>query len=177
MSARPLALVGPRGAGKSTVGRALAERLERPFVDLDDELVRVHDDPAIGSAGELLAALGEAEFRRREAARLEALLAERRDAPFVLATGGGVVETDAARRRLAESTDCVWLIAGAELLRRRLADDPTPRPALIGADAVSEVDQLLARREPFYRAAARFALDVGDASPEHLAEQIVERLG
>jgi shikimate kinase len=155
-----IALVGYRGAGKSTVGSALAALLGAPFVDVDRELAREGE-----GAGELLARVGEPEFRALELAATRRVLA--RPAPLVIATGGGVVETAAARALLREHAFCVWLRAPAAVLARRIARDPAFRPALTSAaDGASEVELVRARRAPLYAEVARaeVASDAGDAA-------------
>ncbi len=167
-----IALIGPRCSGKTTVGRVLARRLARPFVDLDDEVLRVGRYAGIraGSAGELLERAGRALFRDLEAT---ALRKELEPCPrIVLATGGGVVEREDNRTWLERTATCVWLSVPLEELRRRLAADPLPRPALLGADPVAEVGELLARRMPLYRAVAALVIECDREDPEEIAGRI-----
>lgn len=168
-----MALLGLRGSGKSTVGRALAARLERPFVDLDEEVARLGGAPG-ERAGELLARIGEARFRDLEEAALEEALA-RTDAP-VLATGGGVVEREANRRRLAGTARCIWLRARPEALLERIAGDPTPRPALTGLAPLEELRQLEARRSPHLAALAETTLEVEGVAVAELVESLLAHL-
>jgi shikimate kinase len=174
-SPRAIALLGLRGAGKTSVGRALALELRLPFVDLDEELAALHVEQGgtARSAGELLAALGEPAFRELEARALERVLAR---GALVLATGGGVVERAGNRERLADGARCVWLRVPADELRRRLAADPTPRPALLGGDPLAEIEALARRREPHYAALARVVLDAHGAEPAALARALAARL-
>ncbi len=153
LDARPIALVGLRASGKTTLGRALAERLCRVFVDLDEEVSR--EDAALRAtnemrpAGEILASEGEPHFRDLEERALERVLS-RTDA-IVLATGGGVVERARNRLLLRTRARCVWLDVSVEELQRRMRADPTVRPALLGRDAITEVAEIAARREPWFR--------------------------
>lgn len=166
-----IALVGLRCAGKTSVGRELARGLGLPFVDLDDELVRLHAGST--RVGELLVELGEPAFRALEQRALETTLAA---GPQVLATGGGVVERASNRALLRERATCVWLAVEPDELARRLRADPTPRPALLGDDAALEVRALLARRAPWYAEVATLRIDGGALAPRALADRIRRRL-
>lgn len=174
MGALRVALIGLRGSGKSTVGPPLARLLGAEFHDLDLELGAGGAGLGGRSAGELLAELGEPRFRALELAALEGLA--RLPGSQVLATGGGVVETPAARELLARSYACVWLRAPLELLAARLAADPTPRPRLAGADAREELTLLESRRAPWYRGLARVVVEVEDHAPAVLAQRILNEL-
>jgi shikimate kinase len=150
---RPIALVGLRASGKTTLGKLLSARLGRSFVDLDAE-VELLDAALRGTrdvrrAGEILREEGEPRFRDLEERALERVLS--RTEPLVLATGGGVVERARNRLLLRTRARCVWLAVPVEELQRRLQSDPTSRPPLDGCDAVAEVPALLARRAPLYR--------------------------
>jgi len=168
--APPVALLGLRGAGKSTVGRALAERLGRPFVDLDAELA-ARDGLAGERAGELLARVGEPRFRDLEEAALARALA-RADGP-VIATGGGVVERAANRTALASGARCVWLRARPEALHERLVADPAPRPALTELGPLEELRSLAARRGPHLAALAEATVEVEGREVSTLVEEIL----
>jgi shikimate kinase len=173
-----LALIGLRCSGKSSLGAVLAERLEVPFVDLDDALVvRARGDPYRATqahAGSLLVALGEPRFRAIESDALERVLADPR--PCVLATGGGVVERAENRARLASMALCVWLDAPLVVLAERLRREPHKRPALGGADAAAELAGLAARRAPWYRSLSALELDSSTAPPSVLAESLLAAL-
>jgi len=170
---KAIALVGARGAGKSAVGAELARLLGASFRDVDDEVVP--GEPA----GAALARLGEAGFRALELAALRRVLAEAPadGAPLVVATGGGVVETPEARELLRARARVVWLSAPAEVLARRIAADPTPRPALQGRDASGEIEAVLRRREPWYRELADAIVASGDADVATVARRVATALG
>jgi shikimate kinase len=159
----PIALVGLRATGKSTLGKALAEQLGRAFTDLDEHVVELHTrlegEPPATSAGELFTALGADGYRAREWASLRAVLGAK-GSEHVLATGGGVVETAACRDLLGKAR-CVWLKVPLDELARRVSEDPTDRPALTGgADPVGEIPLVAERRESWYREVAWRELDL-----------------
>jgi shikimate kinase len=171
---RSLALIGMRGSGKSSVGARVAERLGRPFVDLDLALAALAEregesgEPA--SAGDLLARLGEARFRELEARALRELL---EPAPcLVLATGGGVVLREDNRALLGRSSLCVWLRAEPALLAARIAADPQARPALLGTDPLSELTEILERRTPLYEELADRQVEVAGKELDAVAREV-----
>jgi XRE family aerobic/anaerobic benzoate catabolism transcriptional regulator len=135
-----VALLGLRGAGKSTIGRRLARRLRLRFVELDRRV-----EAAAGlSLGELFAVHGEAYYRRLEHEALEAVLGEGR--PLVLATGGGLPaspETWALLRRRALT---VWLRAAPEDHWNRVVGQGDRRPMADSPQAMAELRRLLAAR-------------------------------
>lgn len=173
-----IALVGLRCSGKSSVGRALAASLARPFVDLDDAtvaLARSEDATIVESgAGELLQRVGLERFREFEARALARVLEG--DEPIVLATGGGAVETPANRALLARRARSIWLSVELERLRARLGSDPRVRPSLTGLGALDEIELVARRREPYYREVAELVLECGADSPERLAARIRETI-
>jgi shikimate kinase len=137
-------LVGMMGAGKSSVGLLLAERLGLPFHDTDAEVER----EAGASVAELFAREGEEGFRAREG-RAVARLA---GAPAVVALGGGALTREAVRERVAGAGRRVYLRARPETLLARLGDGEG-RPLLGGLDAagrLARLRELLTRREPEY---------------------------
>jgi shikimate kinase len=161
-------LVGYRGAGKTTVGPVLAVKLGWRFADCDDRV----EETAGTTIAEIFRTEGEAGFRDRESAALEELLREEK---IVLATGGGAVLREVNRAAMKRAGFVVWLTAPAEVLYHRLSADPTTaarRPALT-AGGLDEVVQLLAVREPLYRAVANFVPDSSDRSPDELADAIL----
>ena len=145
-----LVLVGLPGVGKSTIGERVGRELGVAFVDLDEEIAR-----AVGvSAGEYLRLHGEAEFRRVEYEQLRSVMAS----DVVLAPGGGVVTTPAARALLRDERVVVWLQAPVEALLARLGS--TDRPLLEG-DANDRLQRLDRERSGFY---AELATDTIDGS-------------
>ncbi|MDB5351598.1 MAG: aroK [Planctomycetota bacterium] len=165
-----LVLIGYRASGKTTVGRHLAEKLGRSFIDLDAEIER--------RAGRTIADIfedeGEPAFRSLE----ERVLREvcREHPGVVVATGGGAILRESNRCELAKFGIIVWLSAPAEVLVRRLRLDAQQRPALTAAGLVDEVPQILKEREPSYRELADVIVDCSARSPEDVAELVVRML-
>jgi shikimate kinase len=126
------------------------------------------------SAGDILKSQGEPAFRALESQALAEIV--RREAPCVLATGGGVIEREENRRALAEHALCIWLRADPAELARRLRADRTPRPPLTGEDAASEIPKLALRRDPLYAALAHTTLDTAGLPPAALAERLAREL-
>jgi shikimate kinase len=164
-----ITLIGYRGTGKSTVAGLLARRLGCGWQDADAAL-----EERLGcSIATLIRAQGEPAFRDQEAALLAELLA---GCDGVLATGGGVVlrpENRALLRRAGRPV--VWLQAGPDVIRGRLADDPTTasrRPGLAGGDPLAEVEAAVRDREPLYRETADVVVDAA-AAADIVAERIL----
>ncbi|MEM9667598.1 MAG: shikimate kinase [Pseudomonadota bacterium] len=139
---RTIALVGLMGAGKSTVGRRLAEVMGREFCDSDDEI-----EKAAGlSIADIFTLHGEAEFRRGEKRVMERLLGE---TPHVLATGGGAYLDPDTRALLRKNAITVWLNADLETLWERVSRR-NHRPLLRQPNPRSILAQLLEERAPIY---------------------------
>ena len=162
-------LVGYRGSGKSSVAARLAALLGCSWQDADERLER----EVGGSIAELIASRGEPAFRDLEAALLGRLLAEEQG---VIATGGGVILREENRATLrSHGRPVIWLSAPAEVLRARIAADPTTaarRPALAGTDPLAEVAAAVAAREPLYHAVADAVIDVSLEPTERVAARI-----
>jgi XRE family aerobic/anaerobic benzoate catabolism transcriptional regulator len=167
---RLVALLGVRGAGKSTIGAKLAARLGVDFLELD----RLVEAEAGLSLPELFAIHGERYFRRLEAAALRRLLAERRSA--VLATGGGIVENDDAWALLEEHAMTVWLRANMEAHWSRVVRQGDARPMAGRPAAKAELRRLLARRERLYRR-AQYRIDTARLGVDGSVRFIAGRLG
>lgn len=164
-------LIGYRGAGKTTVARLVAERLDWPWHDADAFLER-----KLGrTIRDIFQQDGEAAFRKMEAVSLEELLTSE-DQRVVLATGGGVVLRPENREKLGRAGLVIWLTADATTLWRRLQGDAATgpqRPALTDRGGLAEIEALLAAREPLYRACADLIIDTTALSPNAVAERIV----
>ena len=142
-----IALVGLRGAGKSTVGKRLADKLGLPFFELDALI----ESAAGVSLAEIFALHGDAFYRRLETATLERFFRENRTA--VLATGGGIVTNADAFSMLRRSARVVWLKADPEDHWNRVVRQGDRRPMAANPRAKAELRQLLRSREPLYRQA------------------------
>ncbi len=158
---RLIVLVGMMGAGKSTIGRRLAARLNLAFVDADTEI-----ETAAGmTIPEIFELHGEPHFRDGEARVIARLLD---GGPAVLATGGGSFMREETRRRIAEKAVSVWLKADPDIIMRRVKRR-ADRPLLQTPDPAATVDRLLREREPVYQHA-----DITIASRDVPHDKIVD---
>jgi shikimate kinase len=164
---RTVALVGMMGAGKSSIGRRLAARLDVPFRDADMEI-----ETAAGcSVPEIFERFGEPAFRDGEHRVILRLLKE---APHVLATGGGALLNAETRAQIAKRAFTIWLRAPVDLLLSRIERRDT-RPLLRNGNPRETLERLLGEREPLY-AQSRLVIDAQDG-PHHAAvERIVRAL-
>ncbi|HQY61278.1 MAG: helix-turn-helix domain-containing protein [Myxococcales bacterium] len=165
---RVVSLVGLRGAGKTTVGAALARALRVPFVELD---VRIAERAAM-SLGMVFEMHGEAYFRRLEREVLTDFLAEGR--PAVLATGGSLVTARDTYATLRRETHTVWLRARAEDHFRRVVAQGDGRPMKGRDDAMNELRALLRERAPLY-GAAELTVDTAERDASAVTALLVER--
>jgi len=162
-------LIGYRCTGKTTVGKALAERLGLDFIDADDYLV----EKAGKTIKEIFAEDGEPAFRDLE----EQCLAEiARRSNIVVAAGGGAVMRPANVRRMKAAGTIVLLEADADTIYSRITGDPktdTQRPGLTQKNQYDEIIHLLEYRRPCYHAAADIILDSSELTPDQLVDAIV----
>ena len=161
-------LIGMMGSGKTTVGRLVADRTGREFIDLDQMIV----DRAGSEISELFDAMGEDAFRQMET---ECLREVRAATHAVIATGGGVVTRAENRRILRELGTVFWLDAPADALLDRIGDDES-RPMLRGGDPLKRLEVLQAERREFYADASNIHLDTTEFTPQELADRISEEL-
>ncbi|MGP0068289.1 MAG: shikimate kinase [Isosphaeraceae bacterium] len=167
-----LVLIGYRGTGKSTVGRILAGRLGRIFLDCDLEI----EARANRSIREIFAELGEPAFRDWEERTLAELTAG--SPATVLATGGGAILRESNRRRLRDFGFVAWLTARPSVLACRLEADQrglAERPALTSAGTLEEIVQVLRMRTPLYEGLADVAIETEEKSPDQVADSILDR--
>jgi XRE family aerobic/anaerobic benzoate catabolism transcriptional regulator len=166
---KPIALLGLRGAGKSTLGAKLAESMKIPFVELDREV----EKEAGAALGEVFALYGQDAFRRFERRALERVLA--RDERAVIAVGGGLVTDTASYKMLLERCVCVWLKASPEEHMARVIAQGDMRPFKGRSAALDEVRQLLADRDRLYQR-ADLVLDTSGKSVRSSLTQLLSLL-
>ena len=162
-------LVGLMGAGKTTVGRHLARKLGRPFLDSDHEIVERTGVP-IPTIFEIE---GEEGFRKREVQTIAELSMQ---SGIVLATGGGAVIKPENRRQLRETGWVVYLDVPPELLYERAGQDRN-RPLLNVADPLARLRELYAVRAPLYREAAHFVANGGRMQASSIVQLLLREFG
>lgn len=163
-----LVLVGPTGAGKTSIGKRLAERFGLAFVDLDQVIV----DRAGVSIPTIFEHEGEAGFRERESAALAEAL---HDKGQLLSTGGGAVLSAANRALMRERGYVVWLKVGIESQLRRIGRDRN-RPLLNTDDREKTLREMASTREPLYAEAADVSIDTDALSPHDATVALVQQL-
>nr|WP_267875214.1 bifunctional shikimate kinase/3-dehydroquinate synthase AroKB [Massilia sp. Leaf139] len=168
MKSENVFLVGLMGSGKTTIGRLLARRLNKRFVD-SDHAIEARTGATIPWIFEIE---GEASFRRREADMIRELTAQR---GIVLATGGGAVLDAASRAHLAERGTVIYLRAGIGSILQRTSHDKN-RPLLQTADPRRKLEELLAQREPLYREIADLVIDTGRPNVQSMVQTILDQL-
>jgi len=161
-----VALIGLRGAGKSTLGRAVAARLGWTFVELNQEIERAHGH----SVAEILALYGQEGYRRREQAALRDVAG--RPGPMILATGGGIVAEPLTYELLTTSFCTVWLRAAPEEHMARVRQQGDLRPMADDRAAMQELRAILASRAPLY-GRARVTVDTSGIAVEAAAERLL----
>jgi len=164
---KPLVLVGLMGAGKSTVGRRLANELGVPFVDSDTEI----SEAAECSISDIFAIYGEEIFRDLEKRVMLRLLT---CGPMVIATGGGAFMTSDIRNAIKEQALSVWLRADIEVLLERVSRRNT-RPLLESGDKREILTKMLQERTPIY-SMADLAVDNNAGEHEKVVKAIVTLL-
>ncbi len=164
---RPIVLVGMMGAGKTSVGRRLAERLGLPFRDSDEEIEKA----AGTSVADIFERSGEEQFRCAEHRVIRLLL---QSGPAVIATGGGALMNEATRRHILEEADTVWLRADPDILLRRVGAGHT-RPLLSRGNPLAILGKLIEERSPVY-ALASMVVDSGIDDEDVVAGNIIQAL-
>ncbi|MEE9300764.1 MAG: shikimate kinase [Alphaproteobacteria bacterium] len=165
---RTIMLVGLMGAGKSAIGRRLAARLGRGFIDADHEVEKAAGCPI----EDIFALHGEQAFRDGERRVMARLLSE---APCVLAAGGGAFMDPETRLLSHEKTISVWLRADLEVLLARVSRRDN-RPLLKGSDKREVLENLMAERDPIY-AQADIVVQTGNGPHDAVVDKVIEELG
>ncbi len=163
-----IVLIGYRGAGKSTVGRMLAARAGRKFVDADDWI----EEQCGAPIRDIVQSKGWQHFRDVEKGIIEEIC---REDQLVIAPGGGAVLDPANVRSFKKNGLVVWLKADGEVLGRRMNQDPrtpTGRPTLTGKGALEEFQEVLAVRNPYYARAADVQVDTSALNLEEVVEKV-----
>lgn len=161
-------LIGLMGAGKSTIGRQLAARTGKQFMDSDKEI-----EQRTGATIELIFEIeGEQGFRERESRVIEELT---ENSGIVLATGGGAVLSADNREWLKQRGTVVYLNTSPEVLHARTANDQN-RPLLQTGDKYGRLIELLAERDPLYRRTADLIVDTEGLSARQIVGKICKSL-
>jgi shikimate kinase / 3-dehydroquinate synthase len=161
-------LVGLMGSGKTTVGRALAKKLNRRFIDSDHE-IEARTGVSIPVIFELE---GEQSFRQREADVIRELTALD---DIVLATGGGAILNPASREYLKSRGTVIYLQASVNQILQRTSHDRN-RPLLQTADPRARIEELARQREPYYREVAHIVVETGRPNVQSLLNTILAQL-
>lgn len=169
LGARSIVLVGMMGAGKSSIGRRLAVRLNIPFVDADTEI----ETAAQMTIADIFARQGEDYFRNGEARVIARLLD---GGPQVLATGGGAVMNAETRAAIKAKGVSIWLTADVDILMRRINKRRHERPMLQAEDPAARLRELMVEREPVY-ALSDLTVQSREAPHEAIVTEIVAALG
>jgi shikimate kinase len=165
---KTIVLVGIMGAGKSTVGKILADRLGMRFIDADQEIERA----AGCTITDFFEKYGEVEFRKGEERVISRILAGE---PCVLATGGGAFMSEATRLLIKKIATSVWLRVSFEVLAKRL-EKRFDRPLLQTADPQQTLKALIKKRYPIYND-ADFIVDAENDGVDITVSKVVECLG
>ena len=166
---RSIVLVGMMGAGKSSIGRRLAQRLEIPFVEADQKIEEAHAGVTIP---EIFATYGEPYFRSGEARVIARLLDS---GPQVLATGGGAYMNADTRASIRQKGVSVWLKADFEVLMRRVKRRSTADRPMLQGDPAQRIAHLMAERYPVY-AEADVTVMSRDVAHETIVNEIIAAL-
>ena len=164
-----IVLIGFRGTGKSTVGRLLAKRLERVFIDSDKYI----EDSTGKTIKSIFEEYGEEGFRQIEADTIAEL--SKADNK-VISAGGGAVIREGNARNLKDNGFLVLLEATPEIIHNRIAQDKNTtqqRPSLTDKKPLDEIKHLIAERKPAYKSAADFTINTSYVSCEDIVNEII----
>lgn len=164
-----IALIGFMGTGKTVVGKALAERLDKEFIELDALIER----KAGKTIPEIFQQDGEVRFRELEI-EVARGVAGRKNA--VIACGGGLVLNKINIDRLSEECVMVYLTASPRVILKRTSADKEERPLLDTTDQALRIRELMRFRKPFYRRAAEITVDTSRLGISSVVDKIIEEL-
>jgi len=164
-----VALIGFMGVGKTAVGKALAEKLSREFIELDTLI----EQKAGKSIPEIFQQNGEVAFRELE---IEVTKEVSRNKNLVIACGGGLVLNKINIDRLRESSIIVYLTASPRAILNRIPSEGEERPLLNTPNKALAIQELLRFRKPFYERAADIKINTSKLDTDAVAEQIISRL-
>ncbi len=164
-----IALIGFMGTGKTAVGKTLAEKLDREFVEMDSLV----EQKAGKTVPEIFEQDGEVAFRELEIGVTKEI-AERKKA--VIACGGGVVLNKINIDRLRKKCIIVYLTASPRVILKRTSSDENERPLLRAANKAGHIQELLRFRKPFYERAADIRIDTSQRDINSVVEQIIIKL-
>jgi shikimate kinase len=164
-----LALIGFMATGKSAVGRVVAGKLDKEFVEMDDLIER----KAGKSVPEIFEQDGEAAFRKLE---IEAAREVSGAKNLIIACGGGVVLNEINIDRLKRESVIVCLTASPEVILKRALSEGETRPLLETPDKMASIRELLSFRESFYERAADMTIDTSKLDIGAVAEQVISKL-
>jgi len=164
-----IALIGFMGTGKTVVGKALAKKLGKKFVELDSSI----EQKAGKSIPDIFQQDGEIAFRELEIKVTKEVSTGKN---LVIACGGGVVLNKINIDRLREESVIAYLTASPGAILKRTLSDGEARPLLYVSDRASEIRELLAFRKPFYERAADIKINTSNRSINYIVEQIISRV-
>ena len=164
-----IALIGFMGAGKTAVGKALAKKLNKEFIELD-ALIK---QKAGKSIPEIFQQDGEVAFRELE---IEVTKEVARGKNLVIACGGGIVLNKINIDRLRKESVIVYLTASPQVILKRTSDAREERPLLNVPDKAAEIRELLRFRKPFYERAADIKINTSKLDTASISEQIISKL-
>jgi shikimate kinase len=164
-----IVLIGYRGAGKTAVGRGLADRLKMTFVDTDDLLEERQGVPI----SNIVKSRGWSRFRELEKSVIEEI--SKGDHLVIAPGGGAVLDTDNVRA-LKRNGFIIWLKADQQTLLKRMDQDPgtnTRRPTLTGKGTQEEIEEIMSIRDPFYEKASDIQIDTSMLDVNAVVERIL----
>jgi len=164
-----IVLIGFMGVGKTAVGKVLAEKLGRKFVELDSLI----EHKAGKSIPDIFQQDGEVAFRELE---IEVTKQVSTDKNLVIACGGGIVLNKINIDRLRQQSRIVYLTASPEVILKRVSGDGDERPLLKAANKALNIRELLGFRKPFYERAAGITIDTSKLDTDSIVEQIMNKL-